>query len=152
MTVKFDIDDIGTFIRDSVLAGSDATEWVIIHSFLIDDEAGRASVSPPMLAMKWNMGTVIFNSLLEQGMRNVAMTHTDAYLAIMNNEKDVFRLGIYTEKRTDIYPVEVLAMIDRRSLTDEMYHDLYLKEGPGETQVYEIPINPAQAEKEPVLH
>ncbi|ENE5752126.1 hypothetical protein ACFLMW_003806 [Salmonella enterica] len=152
MTVKFDIDDIGVFIRDSALAGSDATEWVIIHSFLIDEDKGRASVSPPMLAMKWNMGTVIFNSLLEEAMRNTAINYRDAYLAVLDNEKDVFRLGIFPEKRTDIYPLEVIAMMDRRMLTDDMYFDLYLKEGPGETQVFEMPINPQQAPKGPVLH
>ncbi|EIW6162783.1 hypothetical protein MF451_003780 [Salmonella enterica subsp. enterica serovar Saintpaul] len=152
MTVKFDIDDIGTFARESKIAASDAKEWVVVHSFLVDEEKGRASVSPPMLALKWEMAQVIFNSLLEQGMRNTAMERHDAYLAVLNDENDVFRLGIFPEKRTDVFPLEVLMLLDRRSLTDEMYYDMYLKEGPGETAVFDVQINPDHAPKGPVLH
>ncbi|ECN9265181.1 TPA: hypothetical protein ACODIZ_003623 [Salmonella enterica subsp. enterica serovar Newport] len=152
MTVKFDVDDLGSFVRESKIAASGCSEWVIVHSFLIDEDKGRASVSPPMLALKWEMAQVIFNSLLEEGMRNVAVHFSDAYLAVMDNHDDMFRLGIFPEMSTEVYPLEVLMLLDRRSLSDEMYYDLYLKEGPGETKVYEVPIDPNTAPKPTTLH
>ncbi|EHS7647088.1 hypothetical protein KWH26_003698 [Salmonella enterica] len=152
MSVKFDTDDIGVFLRDAKIASATATEWVVVHSYLVDEEAGRASVSPPMLALKWDMAAVIFNSLLEEGMRNTAIRHRDAWLAVLNNEDDVFRVGIFSKKGPDEYPEEVLMCLDRRSLTEEMYYDMYLKEGPGETIVQDVPIFAKDAPAKPQLH
>ena len=140
-------------IKGCELSKSDATEWVVIHSFLVSEDEKRCCVSPPMLALKWEMAQVVFNSLLREGLMNTAQRGDgNAYLCRLNNEKDVFRVGIYNECDPEAVPEEVLMVMDRRSLTDEIYHELYIKDGIGETAVMDVQIVPPVEPAKPVLH
>ncbi|EAM1616291.1 hypothetical protein EU642_21890 [Salmonella enterica] len=150
---KFTPEDAGEFLKSSELSQSDAKEWVVIHSFLVDEDERRCCVSPPMLAMKWEMAETVFNSLLEEGLMNVARNNEgDAYMCRMTDEKDAYRIGIFSRYGTEEVPKEVLALLDRRALTDELYYELYLRDGVGETTVHEMTIVPPAAPTKPVLH
>lgn len=140
MSVKFSIEDVSCFARECNLAKVPADEWVVIHSYLIDEANGRASLSPPMLAMKWDLAEVIFTSLLEEGMKHTAMEYTDAYLVALENNDKMYRVGIFPEKRIDMLPLEVITIMLRSTLTDEMYYDMYVKDGFGDTTVSEVAI------------
>ena len=150
---KFTPEDAGEFLKSSALSQSDAKEWVVIHSFLVSEEEKRCCVSPPMLAMKWEMAETVFNSLLEEGLMNVARNNEgDAYMCRMTDEVDAYRVGIFSRYGTEEVPKEVLAIMDRRALTDELYYELYLRDGVGETTVHEMTIVPPAAPTKPVLH
>ncbi|EGD6457271.1 hypothetical protein IAJ44_004332 [Salmonella enterica] len=147
-----DLEDQNLLV-ESELAKSDASEWVIIHSFLVDKEERRCCVSPPMLALKWQIAETVFNSLLKEGLMNVArQAEGHAWLARLNNEKDVFRVGIFKEHDPEGVPEEVLMLMDRRSLTDEIYHDLYVKDTTGEVSVVEVPLHAPKVPPKPVYH
>ncbi|EBA6160823.1 hypothetical protein BIW22_24865 [Salmonella enterica] len=147
--LKRNPDQVGLFAQESKLATSDATEWVVIHSYIPDNETERCCVSPPMLALKWEMAQVVFNSLLEESVMNTARKHGDAFICQFNDDPDVLRLGVFKEYGHHVQPEEVMMLMDRRALTDELYFEMYLKDGPGDTVVMEMPVRPEAA---PIVH
>ncbi|EJG5415741.1 hypothetical protein NAD41_002380 [Salmonella enterica] len=146
-------DQVDEITRESRVAAKsqDTKEWLIIHSFTTDPDDQRCCVSPPMLAMKWEMAQVVFNSLLQEAVINTARQHGDAFLCKMNDEDDLFRVGIFKEYGTEVVPEEVLMLMDRSAMTDELYYEMYMREGPGEPVTREMTIVRPGAKKQ-VVH
>lgn len=138
-------EELATFIATSQLKDSDATEWVIFHSYLVDPETGRCAISPPMLALNFDIAQTVFNSLLENGLEAMRQQFDQAYFARMVDDNDEMRVGIFAEMGEKQYPQEIMIIMDRRKMTYELYDQLYIHSATGKTTVSEITIR----EKEP---
>ncbi|EAB4417321.1 hypothetical protein D7B12_17985 [Salmonella enterica] len=130
------------FARDSALAKSDATEWLVFHSYLIDAETGRCGISPPMLALTWDVAVVVFNSLLEESLSKMSREHNRAYFARLTNDPDELRVGVFPEMLTPegggTFPLEAMMIMDRRKLTMDLYNEFYAHHVTGDMSVLEI--------------
>ncbi|EDY2030005.1 hypothetical protein GTB64_004447 [Salmonella enterica] len=147
-------DQVPEITAESKLAShaAEGKEWLIIHSYLTDPVNKRCCISPPMLAMRWDMAQVVFNSLLEDAVVSTGQKHGSAYLCKLNDEDDVFRVGIFKEYGENMLPEEVLMLMTREAMTDELYFGMYLKDGPGETVISDMVIHAPMKNKKTVLH
>ncbi|EDL8063714.1 hypothetical protein CTA21_16305 [Salmonella enterica] len=126
-----------TFARSSELAQTDAAEWLVFHSFLIDEESGRCGISPPMLAMTWDMAQTVFNSMLQESLAKMSEQYDQAWFARMVNTPQELHVGVFP-KQGEGYPLEVMMLMDRRHMTMERYKEFYEKHATGETTVMEM--------------
>ncbi|EIP9221060.1 hypothetical protein LT875_002507 [Salmonella enterica] len=125
------------FAETSELAKSDATEWLIFHTYLIDPETGRCGISPPMLALTWDMALTVFNALMNESLANMSERYDRAYFARIENSPEQLRVGVFA-KMGEGYPVEGMMLMDRRHLTLELYKQFYEHDATGETTVVEM--------------
>lgn len=135
--------------KTSQLADSDAKEWLVLHSYLTDKETGKCAISPPMLALTWDMAVTVFDSLIEAALGNMGRKQGEAFLARLEDTEASLRVGIFAEMSEKAYPEEVFMLLDRRAMTMELYTDMYLKGTTGGTFVAEIPIRSGNS---PQLH
>ncbi|EMD0638828.1 hypothetical protein VPZ60_004244 [Salmonella enterica] len=133
------------------LSKGDAVEWVVMHSQLIDPEEHRCAVSPPMLALNWDVARTVFNSLLEAALVQLQQNQDEAWLAKMMDTHSRLQLGLFHEYGPGAIPQELFILMDRRELTAEMYDDLYISGRTGTVEVRELPM-PDAATKKTVLH
>ncbi|EPT1451898.1 hypothetical protein ACVOZ6_003486 [Escherichia coli] len=140
------------FVETCELRKSDATEWLVFHSYLIDDNSGRCGISPPMLALTWDMAKVVFNSLLEEALENMSRNYDRAFFARMENSPEQLRVGVFP-KMGEGFPIEAIMLMDRRCLTMELYDKFYVQHNTGEMVTKEMrdPCNPADKPKA-ILH
>ncbi|ENQ1546089.1 hypothetical protein ACEOHC_003901 [Salmonella enterica] len=127
-----------TFAETSELSRSDATEWLIFHSYLIDEKTGRCGISPPMLALTWDMALTVFNALMKESLAKMAETYDRAYFARLENSPEQLRVGVFA-KMGEGYPVEGMMLMDRRNLTMDLYNEFYVNGSTGETTVVAMP-------------
>lgn len=139
-------DQAATFAEFANVGKGNATEWVVIHMQLIDEETGRCAVSPPMCAMTWEMGKTIFNSLIEAALISLR-TRQHIWLAKLEDSPAALRVGFFPEKRADVVPVELVVLMDKRELTAELYEEMYLKDANCKTFVRELPLPEAAPKK-----
>lgn len=149
-------EELANFIATSQLKESDATEWLIFHSYLVDHKTGRCAISPPMLALNFDVAQTVYNSLLENGLESMRQQYDQAYFARMVDNSDEMRVGIFAELNEKQYPLEVMIIMDRRKMTYEMYDQLYIHSTTGKTTVSEFAIREKEPStfppEKPILH
>ncbi|ECZ5235302.1 hypothetical protein AH156_20120 [Salmonella enterica subsp. enterica serovar Enteritidis] len=133
------IDKAVEMLDQSKLAQTDATEWVIIHSQLLDKETGRCAMSPPMLSMHWDVAKTVYQSLIEAALDARSRTQDECWLALLQDETEVMRAGIFDELGHDVVPQEVFTIMDKRMMTHQLYNDMYVKSATGQREVREMP-------------
>ncbi|ELK5289361.1 hypothetical protein Q6670_004028 [Salmonella enterica] len=135
--------------KQCLLTKGDAVEWVVMHSQLVDSEESRCAVSPPMLALDWEVARTVFNSLLEASLEHMRNMYSEAWLAKLVDDSERLQLGLFTEYGPQAVPQELFILMDRKALTPEMYDDLYISGRTGKVEVRELPLPEM---KKTVLH
>ena len=107
------------FAENALVGTTDAVEWVIVHSY-------PESLSPPMLAMNWDQAQLLFNSMLDASLSALEQVRERAAVVCLENDKERLRLGIFTKFGKSAVPNQMILLMDRRSLTQELYENWYL--------------------------
>lgn len=144
------IDQARLMVEEAALSHSDATEWVIIHSQLLDEDTGRCAMSPPMLSMDWDVAKTVFNSLIEAALGARSSVQDQCWLARLEDEETHLRVGVFDEFGPGVPPSEMFLIMDKRRMTQKLYHDMYVRSATGFSEVREMPF--PDAPKKPVMH
>lgn len=144
--------EMATFATTSKLAQSDTQEWLIFHSFLSDEDSGKCAISPPMLALTWEMAQTVFNSLLEAALENMSQQYDRAYFARIEDSGTELRVGVFDQLNEQAYPKEVISLMDRRALSMELYRKYYYEHATGITTVSELPMPTRAQAAKTVIH
>ncbi|EHQ9605739.1 hypothetical protein KS527_004496 [Salmonella enterica] len=144
------LDQAFQMVDECTLGHADATEWVVIHSQLLDEESGRCAMSPPMLAMDWGVAKTVLNSLIEAAITSRSSVQDQCWLARLEDEPDSLRIGIFDDFGERVPATEIFLLMDKRKLTQKVYHEMYVKSATGTREVREMPF--PEPPKKPMMH